>query len=80
MTTWYYNIFLYLSQGDSGGPLNCLTDGVWRVHGVVSYGPSGYCNQLTKPTVFTKVSSFLGWIYSVSCHQPLGSLKVSFLN
>ncbi|XP_008306143.3 chymotrypsin-like elastase family member 2A [Cynoglossus semilaevis] len=53
-------------QGDSGGPLNCLTDGVWRVHGVVSYGPSGYCNQLTKPTVFTKVSSFLGWIYSVT--------------
>ncbi|XP_028288907.1 chymotrypsin-like elastase family member 2A [Parambassis ranga] len=53
-------------QGDSGGPLNCYTDGAWRVHGVVSYGPAGMCNQVTKPTVFTKVSSFMDWIYSVS--------------
>nr|XP_046227132.1 elastase-1-like [Scatophagus argus] len=52
-------------QGDSGGPLNCFTDGVWRVHGVVSYGPSGFCNQAYKPTVFTRVSSFLDWILSV---------------
>uniref|UniRef100_A0A3Q0SXU9 Peptidase S1 domain-containing protein n=1 Tax=Amphilophus citrinellus TaxID=61819 RepID=A0A3Q0SXU9_AMPCI len=43
-------------QGDSGGPLNCYTDGAWRVHGVVSYGPAGMCNQLYKPTVFTRVS------------------------
>ncbi|CAL8294789.1 unnamed protein product [Lota lota] len=53
-------------QGDSGGPLNCLTDGEWKVHGVVSYGPSGDCNQYSKPTVFTRVSSFLDWIYAVS--------------
>ncbi|KAG7224929.1 hypothetical protein INR49_014845 [Caranx melampygus] len=53
-------------QGDSGGPLHCNVDGTWRVHGVVSYGPSGQCNQVTKPTVFTRVSSFLDWIYSVS--------------
>lgn len=52
-------------QGDSGGPLNCFTDGAWRVHGVVSYGPSGRCNQVNKPTVFTRVSSFQNWIYSV---------------
>ncbi|KAM9713300.1 chymotrypsin-like elastase family member 2A [Menidia menidia] len=51
-------------QGDSGGPLNCFDDGAWRVHGVVSYGPSGMCNQVTKPTVFTRVSSFLSWMYS----------------
>ncbi|XP_020791299.1 elastase-1-like [Boleophthalmus pectinirostris] len=49
-------------QGDSGGPLNCYTDGAWRVHGVVSYGPAGMCNQLRKPTVFTRVSSFIDWI------------------
>ncbi|MEQ2266287.1 hypothetical protein XENORESO_014155 [Xenotaenia resolanae] len=55
-------------QGDSGGPLNCLTDGVWRVHGIVSYGPAGMCNQQFKPTVFTRVSSFLSWIFSV-IHQ-----------
>ncbi|KAM7369864.1 hypothetical protein PAMP_011154 [Pampus punctatissimus] len=53
-------------QGDSGGPLNCLIDGVWRVHGVVSYGPSGACNQVSKPTVFTRVSSFIDWIFSVT--------------
>ncbi|TKS87697.1 Chymotrypsin-like elastase family member 1 [Collichthys lucidus] len=52
-------------QGDSGGPLNCYTDGAWRVHGVVSYGPAGMCNQVTKPTVFTRVSSFIDWIHSV---------------
>ncbi|XP_070708789.1 chymotrypsin-like elastase family member 2A [Pempheris klunzingeri] len=52
-------------QGDSGGPLSCFTYGAWRVHGVVSYGPSGMCNQVSKPTVFTRVSFFLDWIYSV---------------
>ncbi|KAF3703637.1 Chymotrypsin-like elastase family member 2A [Channa argus] len=52
-------------QGDSGGPLNCYTGGAWRVHGVVSYGPAGMCNQVTKPTVFTRVSFFEDWIYSV---------------
>ncbi|XP_051266562.1 elastase-1-like [Dicentrarchus labrax] len=52
-------------QGDSGGPLNCFTNGAWRVYGVVSYGPSGMCNQVTKPTVFTRVSSFQDWIFSV---------------
>ncbi|KAM9337185.1 chymotrypsin-like elastase family member 1 [Symphorus nematophorus] len=53
-------------QGDSGGPLSCFTDGVWRVHGVVSYGPAGMCNQVKKPTVFTRVSFFVDWIVSVS--------------
>ncbi|KAM4605929.1 chymotrypsin-like elastase family member 2A [Polymixia lowei] len=53
-------------QGDSGGPLNCFIDDAWRVHGVVSYGPSGFCNQYSKPTVFTRVSSFQEWIDSVS--------------
>ncbi|XP_062235626.1 chymotrypsin-like elastase family member 1 [Platichthys flesus] len=52
-------------QGDSGGPLSCYIDGAWRVHGVVSYGPMGWCNQVTKPTVFTRVSSFIDWINSV---------------
>ncbi|KAJ8374988.1 hypothetical protein SKAU_G00055680 [Synaphobranchus kaupii] len=52
-------------QGDSGGPLNCMTDGVWRVHGVVSYGPAQNCNMISKPTVFTRVSSYMDWIYSV---------------
>ncbi|MEQ2164422.1 hypothetical protein GOODEAATRI_006563 [Goodea atripinnis] len=57
-------------QGDSGGPLNCLTNGVWRVHGIVSYGPAGMCNQQFKPTVFTRVSSFVSWIFSVRNLKP----------
>uniref|UniRef100_W5MUM3 Elastase-1-like n=2 Tax=Lepisosteus oculatus TaxID=7918 RepID=W5MUM3_LEPOC len=52
-------------QGDSGGPLNCYMNGYWQVHGVVSYGPSGMCNAYKKPTVFTRVSSYLGWISSI---------------
>lgn len=53
-------------QGDSGGPLSCKVKGddVFRVHGVVSYGPSGNCNQVKAPTVFTRVSYFIDWIYS----------------
>ncbi|KAL7887048.1 hypothetical protein AOLI_G00047690 [Acnodon oligacanthus] len=51
-------------QGDSGGPLSCFTDGYWRVHGVVSYGPAVNCNMYKKPTVFTRVSFFLEWLYS----------------
>uniref|UniRef100_A0A3B5AXI4 Elastase-1-like n=1 Tax=Stegastes partitus TaxID=144197 RepID=A0A3B5AXI4_9TELE len=58
-------------QGDSGGPLSCYTNGAWRVHGVVSYGPAGMCNQYKKPTVFTRVSSFLDWIFSVGILQHL---------
>ncbi|KAA8580722.1 hypothetical protein FQN60_013680 [Etheostoma spectabile] len=73
-----YSCF-YLSQGDSGGPLSCFTQGAWRVHGVVSYSPSGRCNQVTKPTVFTRVSSFQDWIFSsangATAKGPLGRLK-----
>ncbi|XP_058517008.1 proproteinase E-like [Ochotona princeps] len=50
-------------NGDSGGPLNCLTeDGCWKVCGVASF-VSGYgCNTYKKPTVFTCVGCFIGWI------------------
>ncbi|KAM3593899.1 uncharacterized protein V6R79_024900 [Siganus canaliculatus] len=56
-------------QGDSGGPLSCLVDDVWRVFGVVSYGPAGMCNQAYKPTVFTAVASFHDWIFSIVRNQ-----------
>ncbi|KAM4738195.1 chymotrypsin-C-like [Anableps anableps] len=50
-------------NGDSGGPLNCPNpDGSWDVHGMVSFGSSEGCNVLQKPTVFTQVSSYIGWI------------------
>ncbi|XP_033943248.1 chymotrypsin-like elastase family member 2A [Pseudochaenichthys georgianus] len=50
-------------NGDSGGPLNCQNpDGSWVVHGAVSFGSGQGCNVLQKPTVFTKVSSYIDWI------------------
>ncbi|XP_058499899.1 chymotrypsin-like elastase family member 2A [Solea solea] len=54
-------------NGDSGGPLNCQNpDGSWDVHGVVSFGSGQGCNVFQKPTVFTQVSSYIGWINTVS--------------
>jgi hypothetical protein len=53
-------------QGDSGGPLNCQAEsGSWEVHGIVSFGSSLGCNTLKKPTVFTRVSAYIGWINEV---------------
>lgn len=54
------------SQGDSGGPLNCQNaDGVWEVHGIVSFGSSLGCNYYRKPSVFTRISAFDSWINEV---------------
>ncbi|XP_030054205.1 elastase-1-like [Microcaecilia unicolor] len=53
-------------SGDSGGPLSCLRDGIWQVHGIVSYGLLPFCSTYQKPTVFTRVSSYIDWIYKVS--------------
>ncbi|KFW97073.1 Chymotrypsin-like elastase family member 2A, partial [Phalacrocorax carbo] len=52
-------------SGDSGGPLSCYRDGRWEVHGIVSFGLVPYCNTYKKPTVFTRVSAYLDWIYAV---------------
>ncbi|KAG7259836.1 hypothetical protein CRUP_010491 [Coryphaenoides rupestris] len=53
-------------EGDSGGPLNCQNyDGSWDVHGVVSFGSSMGCNYAKKPSVFTRVSSYIPWINNV---------------
>ncbi|XP_056442205.1 ovochymase-2 [Gadus chalcogrammus] len=52
-------------QGDSGGPFVCQTTGAtkssWEVHGIVSFGAQG-CVKDKKPSVFTRVSAFSGWI------------------
>ncbi|XP_030641068.1 chymotrypsin-like elastase family member 2A [Chanos chanos] len=54
-------------NGDSGGPLNCQhQDGWWEVHGVVSFGSGMGCNYPQKPTVFTRVNSYISWINTVS--------------
>jgi len=51
-------------QGDSGGPLVCYDDGKWSHVGIVSFG-NGKCKADGFPTVFTRVSSFRGWISKV---------------
>uniref|UniRef100_A0A8C9U5N2 pancreatic elastase n=1 Tax=Scleropages formosus TaxID=113540 RepID=A0A8C9U5N2_SCLFO len=53
-------------QGDSGGPLNCQVNGRYYVHGVTSFVSSLGCNTLRKPTVFTRVSAYIGWMEGVS--------------
>ncbi|NXD77483.1 CELA1 elastase, partial [Halcyon senegalensis] len=60
-------------SGDSGGPLNCYRDKNWEVHGIVSFGLVPNCSTYKKPTVFTRVSAYMEWIYSVSCFVPNAS-------
>ncbi|XP_028609815.1 chymotrypsin-like elastase family member 2A [Grammomys surdaster] len=53
-------------NGDSGGPLNCkASNGQWQVHGIVSFGSTLGCNYPRKPSVFTRVSSYIDWINTV---------------
>ncbi|XP_075707188.1 chymotrypsin-like elastase family member 1 [Rhinoderma darwinii] len=52
--------------GDSGGPLNCPVGNSYEVHGVTSFVSSLGCNAYLKPTVFTRVSVYIGWINDVS--------------
>ncbi|GAB1608838.1 tryptase-2-like, partial [Argonauta hians] len=47
-----------ICTGDSGGPLVCEKDGRPVLAGLASYGNCG-----RKPGIFTKVSSFVNWIY-----------------
>ncbi|XP_076014517.1 chymotrypsin-like elastase family member 3B [Genypterus blacodes] len=53
-------------NGDSGGPLNCMgEDGRWYVQGVTSFVSTRACNELKKPTVFTRTSHFTDWLNEV---------------
>lgn len=60
-------MFPYCFQGDSGGPLNCKgRDGKWYLQGVSSFVSGKGCNTPMKPSVFTRVASFIPWIKEVS--------------
>ncbi|XP_074599949.1 chymotrypsinogen A-like [Brevipalpus obovatus] len=49
--------------GDSGGPLMVKRDGRWTLIGVVSHGIR--CAEPHLPGVYSRVSSFISWIYAV---------------
>uniref|UniRef100_A0A8C6S985 pancreatic elastase n=1 Tax=Neogobius melanostomus TaxID=47308 RepID=A0A8C6S985_9GOBI len=53
-------------NGDSGGPLNCMVNGKYVVHGIASFVSGSGCNYPKKPTVFTRVSAYIGWMNGVS--------------
>lgn len=60
------SVSLTTLQGDSGGPLNCKgRDGKWYVQGVTSFVDGRGCNIPQRPTVFTRVASFIPWISEV---------------
>ncbi|RXN08185.1 complement factor D-like protein [Labeo rohita] len=48
-------------SGDSGGPLVCGDTAV----GVTSFGSGNVCNSSEQPEVYTKISAYLQWIYSI---------------
>lgn len=50
-------------DGDSGGPLMRLYSQTWYLEGIVSFGHQ-YCGSEGWPSVYTRVTSYLDWIYS----------------
>lgn len=53
---------VFSPQGDSGGPLlHQLGNGRWVNVGIVSWGIR--CGERDRPGVYTRVNSYLEWIF-----------------
>ncbi|XP_078065243.1 vitamin K-dependent protein C-like [Mustelus asterias] len=50
-------------KGDSGGPMAILSNGTWFLLGLVSWGEG--CGHFQTFGVYTKVTNYLDWIYSL---------------
>ncbi|MES2919384.1 MAG: serine protease [Pseudomonadota bacterium] len=51
---------------DSGGPLTFSGNGFSQVLGITSYGETSNCGKSDFPAVFTRLTSYLGWIESTA--------------
>ena len=53
-------------QGDSGGPLSVEdpVTGAWQLGGIISWGPNS-CGEKLRPGVYTRVTSYTGWIRGI---------------
>ena len=58
LTTGYLS--LSCLQGDSGGALSCEDEhGHWFVHGLVSFGVTDKCTELS---IYARTSAYYDWI------------------
>ena len=63
----FFILFLFPCIGDSGGPLLTLSsDGVWYLYGITSFGSENGCALEATPTAYTRVTSFLQYIFDVT--------------
>ena len=64
-SSFIFTLFInFNSSGDSGGGFYVNEDGIYTVHGIVSYAISDDCSP-NYPVVFVDVAKFILWIREV---------------